>query len=135
MRIPVIIVLALSVPVATASAAPAARIGDATSHGGAVVTGSPNVLIGGRGAARVNDTATCPQFVPGDPPVPHVGGPIVAGSATVLINGRPAARLGDPIVEAAGPGSAVAGGAPTVVIGSGASRPAGRRAGRALRSP
>ena len=26
---------------------PAARVGDTTSHGGAIVTGSPNVIIGG----------------------------------------------------------------------------------------
>jgi uncharacterized Zn-binding protein involved in type VI secretion len=83
-----------------------------------VITGSPDVLIGGAPAARASDTATCPM-VAGNPPVAHVGGPIVAGSGTVLINGLPAASVGAPIVEATGPGSAVAGGDPTVVIGGG----------------
>ncbi len=38
---------------------PAARIGDLTSHGGAIVAGFPQVLIGNMAAARVGDQATC----------------------------------------------------------------------------
>jgi uncharacterized Zn-binding protein involved in type VI secretion len=98
---------------AAASAGPAARLGDPTTHGGAIVAGSADVLIGGMPAARAGDFATCP-LVTGN--VPHVGGPIVTGSATVLINGRPAARMGDSIAEN-GAVSAVAAGQATVLIG------------------
>ena len=103
---------------ATVFAAPAARVGDPTSHGGVVVAGSTNVFIGGLPAARVGSFATCPQSIPGQPPTPHVGGPIVSGAATVLVNGVPAARAGDPIQEAAAQASVVAAGAATVSIGS-----------------
>jgi uncharacterized Zn-binding protein involved in type VI secretion len=90
--------LLLAAPTARAQS-PAARVSDATSHGGVVVgPGAPTVLIGGLPAARVGDIATCPQAPPGQPP--HVGGPIVTGSATVFIGGMPAARLGDTILEA-----------------------------------
>ena len=115
MRIPAL-VLVLSLPAALAPAGPAARIGDPTSHGGAVAAGSPTVFIDGLPAARLGDFATCPVVNAGNPPVPHVGGPIAAGSATVFIGGLPAARLGDPIVEAAS-SSVIAGGSATVLIG------------------
>ncbi|MDX5929287.1 PAAR domain-containing protein [Acidiphilium acidophilum] len=51
--------------------------------GGPILTGSPNVLIGGLPAARVTDKVTC------------VGPPdmVAVGSPTVLINGLPAASL------------------------------------------
>ena len=98
--------------------APAARIGDPTSHGGAVITGSPTVIIGGQPAARVLDTASCPVVPP--PPSglpPHVGGPITTGSSTVFVGGRPAARAGDTIIET-GATSVITTGAPTVLIGN-----------------
>lgn len=75
---------------------PAARIGDnhvcpqVTSKvphaGGAIVAGSPNVLINGIPASRMGDMMLC------------VGPPdsIAGGSASVFINGSPAARMGDP---------------------------------------
>ncbi|MGF1727304.1 PAAR domain-containing protein [Photobacterium nomapromontoriensis] len=74
---------------------PAARVSDnhvcpkVTSKvphvGGPIITGSPNVTIGGLPAARVGDTLVC------------IGPPdkIASGSATVFINGKPAARMGD----------------------------------------
>lgn len=65
---------------------PAAALGDLAAHGGIIATGSFNVLIGGRPAARVGDTVACPF---------HGTGVISKGSFTVLINGMPAARLGD----------------------------------------
>jgi uncharacterized Zn-binding protein involved in type VI secretion len=37
---------------------PAARLGDITAHGGAIIMGFPNVLIGGMPAARVRDIVT-----------------------------------------------------------------------------
>jgi uncharacterized Zn-binding protein involved in type VI secretion len=110
-----VLVLAAASPVAAAPA-PAARGGDPTTHSGAVTQGSSNVFIGGRPAARQGDAASCPQSVPGSPPVPHGGGVISGGSATVRINGRPAARAGDAVTEAAGPGSAVQATQATVLV-------------------
>ena len=95
---------------------PAARMGDATSHGGVITAGHPQVLIGGQPAARMGDMHTCPLVTPGTPPVPHVGGPIAAGSATVLIGGQPAARAGD-MATCTGPPDLIAAGCPTVLIG------------------
>ena len=97
--------------------APAARQGDLTSHGGAVLTGTPTVVIGGRPAARVLDMASCPVVPPQPGPSPHVGGPITTGSATVFIGGKPAARSGDTITET-GATSVITGGAATVLIGN-----------------
>jgi uncharacterized Zn-binding protein involved in type VI secretion len=100
---------------AFAQSAPAARQGDATSHGGAIVSGSATVRIGGQPAARLGDSTVCPAF---SGPVPHVGGPIATGSPSVRINGIPAARVGDIVAETGGPPSVIAPpGAPTVLIG------------------
>lgn len=95
---------------------PAARIGDSTAHGGTIVAGFPNVLIGGMPAARQGDMHVCPMLNPGTPPPPHVGGPIMLGSLTVLIGGQPAARLGD-MVTCSGPPDSIIVGCPTVLIG------------------
>jgi uncharacterized Zn-binding protein involved in type VI secretion len=89
-------------------------MGDMTAHGGVIVVGFPQVLIGGQPAARLGDMHTCP-FV--DPiPKPHVGGPITLGSPTVLIGGQPAARMGD-MATCAGPPDTIIQGCPTVLIG------------------
>src|SRR5689334_2458977 len=112
------VALLLLVP-AAAPAAPAARVGDPTTHGGVVGISSSNVFVGGRPAARVGDFASCPLSTPTSPPLPHVGGPVSTGSASVFVNGRPAARVGDVIVEQNGGVSAIAAGAPTVLIGAG----------------
>lgn len=96
---------------------PAARMGDATAHGGVITPpGCPTVLIGGQPAARLGDMHTCPMVTPGVPPIPHVGGPISMGSATVLIAGQPAARMGD-MATCVGPPDTIAAGCPTVLIG------------------
>ncbi len=95
---------------------PAARMGDPTAHGGVIVAGYPQVLIGGQPAARLGDMHTCPMVTPGTPPVPHVGGPITLGSATVLIGNQPAARVGD-MATCTGPPDTIASGCPTVLIG------------------
>jgi uncharacterized Zn-binding protein involved in type VI secretion len=95
---------------------PAARVGDATSHGTPLSPGpgSADVLIGGMPAWRATaDFHACP-LVSGV--VPHVGGVVAMGSATVLINNLPAARQGDMIVEA-GPPNSIVMGCPTVIIG------------------
>jgi uncharacterized Zn-binding protein involved in type VI secretion len=36
-------------------------VGDATSHGGVVLTGSTRVTLNGRGAARKADKVSCPR--------------------------------------------------------------------------
>lgn len=59
----------------------AARAGDLTGCGDAVVEGSPNVFINGRPAAVVGDKTGC-------------GGAIVTGSTGVFINGKPVAAAG-----------------------------------------
>lgn len=92
---------------------PAARLGDACTHGGTITSGFPMVLIGGLAAARATDLHVCPLV---DGVKPHVGGPITKGSATVLIGGLPAARAGDP-AQCAGPPDMVLAGCPTVLIG------------------
>jgi uncharacterized Zn-binding protein involved in type VI secretion len=92
---------------------PAARMGDSTAHGGAIVGGFPTVLIGGQPAARLTDMHACPMFTG---PVPHVGGPIIGpGSPTVLIGNLPAARMGDSCT-CVGPPDSIIKGAPTVMI-------------------
>ena len=95
---------------------PAARMGDPTVHGGTIVDGFPQVLIGGQPAARLGDMHACPLVTPGVPPIPHVGGPITLGSSTVLIGGQPAARQGD-MATCTGPPDSIAMGCPTVLIG------------------
>ncbi|MGQ8775423.1 PAAR domain-containing protein [Serratia sp. NA_112.1] len=66
---------------------PAARIGDAISHGGAITSGSPNVFINGIPAGVVGiSVAACSL---------HGASVVASGSGTVFINGSPAARLGD----------------------------------------
>lgn len=87
----------------------------------AIIKGQPNVLIGGKPAARLSDpTATCllPSCVPGGP------GFIAVGSSTVFIGKLPAARVGDPSMHptCVGPIPAPKGtiqppGCPTVIIG------------------
>jgi uncharacterized Zn-binding protein involved in type VI secretion len=107
--------------------APAARVGDATAHGGVISPpGCPTVLIGGMPAARMGDMHTCPMVgppppPPPGPPTPHVGGPITMGSATVLIGNQPAARVGD-MATCTGPppkppDTIALPGCPTVIIG------------------
>lgn len=61
---------------------PAARSGDTTDGGNALVQGSSNVFINGRPATTVGDRTGC-------------GGVIVGGAGNVFINGKPAARAGD----------------------------------------
>ena len=96
---------------------PAARMGDMTIHGGMISMGFPQVLIGGKPAARLGDLHTCPMATPGTPPVPHVGGPVTMGSPTVLIGGQPAARVGDMATCVGPPDTIIPPGCPTVLIG------------------
>ncbi len=67
---------------------PQARLGDISSHGGTVVTGSVTTLVNGRPVARMCDLHVCP--LPG-----HGVTPIVSGSFDMTTDGRPNARMGD----------------------------------------
>jgi uncharacterized Zn-binding protein involved in type VI secretion len=73
--------------------------------GGPILSGSPDVFIGGLPAARVTDKVTC------------VGPPdtIIVGSPSVFINGLPAARMGDQTAH----GGVIVTGLGTVLIGTG----------------
>jgi len=73
--------------------------GDATSHGGKVITGAPTTDTQGKRIARVGDQVTCPKKG-------HGGVTIIAtGDPTVLIDGKPAARHGDVTACGATPSS------------------------------
>lgn len=109
---------------------PAARLGDPTVHGGVIVAGFPQVVIGNQPAARIGDMHTCP-VVTGV--VPHVGGPLVLGSFTVMVGNMPQSRVGD-MLACVGPPDAVAMGCPTVMVGmaGGGAGAAGLQTGLAL---
>lgn len=63
-----------------------ARVGDATDHGGTIVSGSPDVNANGIPVARVGDSHVCPI---------HGTNSITSGSPDVNANGIPVARIGD----------------------------------------
>jgi uncharacterized Zn-binding protein involved in type VI secretion len=63
-------------------------MGDATSHGGLIVTGAMRTFVNGRPVARMGDLHACP--IPG-----HGVNPIVTGSLDTFTEGRPNARIGD----------------------------------------
>ncbi|KPF97707.1 hypothetical protein IP86_13020 [Rhodopseudomonas sp. AAP120] len=65
----------------TVNGKPAARAGDTTSDG-SIVEGSSNVFINGKPAAVMGGKTTC-------------GGAVVGGGPNVFINGKPMARAGD----------------------------------------
>ncbi|WP_233835923.1 PAAR domain-containing protein [Paraburkholderia sp. ZP32-5] len=64
-----------------------ACIGDSTTHGGRIITGSDTMNIMGRKAARRGDLVSCP--IEG-----HGVNPIVEGSDMILDNGVPVALHG-----------------------------------------
>lgn len=69
-------------------ARPQARLGDVSSHGGTVITGSVTAFVNGRPVARMCDMHVCP--IPG-----HGVTPIVTGSLDTATDCRPNARMGD----------------------------------------
>src|SRR5579872_3945337 len=69
-------------PDVSVGGAGAARQGDAVKDGAPIVQGSSNVFINGKPAATVGGRVGC-------------GGAIVAGSSSVFVNGKPLARAGD----------------------------------------
>ena len=89
----------------------AAFAGDAPNPcpAGTVTSGSGDVMVGGKQAARAGDTAGCAgPIIEGSPDVfinskpaavqgdkTGCGGSIVSGGSGVFINGKPMARMGD----------------------------------------
>jgi uncharacterized Zn-binding protein involved in type VI secretion len=63
-----------------------ARVGDKTSHGGAILSGSSDVKANNKAEARVGDPVSCPT---------HGTNTIVGGSSTVSANNKKKARIGD----------------------------------------
>lgn len=107
---------------------PACRITDQTAHGGIIVLGFPQVLIGMMPASRISDMHTCPM-VTGI--VPHVGGPFILGSPTVLVGMMPQSRVTDQLVCVGPPDVAVLGEVTVLVGMAGAGGAAGASAGAA----
>lgn len=68
---------------------PVIVVGDRTSHGGVVVSGSPFSVVDGKGIARIGDKVTCPQNGHGGVTT------IATGDMTNIIDGSPVARHGD----------------------------------------
>ncbi|MGE5650292.1 MAG: PAAR domain-containing protein [Bacillota bacterium] len=62
--------------------------GDATDHGGTVVSGAATTDANGRRIARIGDQVTCPRKG-------HGTNAIVSGDPTVIVDGSPVARHGD----------------------------------------
>jgi uncharacterized Zn-binding protein involved in type VI secretion len=65
---------------------PVIRLGDKTSHGGAVLEASPHSDSGGIAIARLGDKTSCPI---------HGNGTIASGDMTMIVDGKPVARNGD----------------------------------------
>jgi len=85
---------------------PATRLGDSTSHGGAIISGSGDVIIDGMPAGRLGDPHACP--LPG-----HGANAITSGYTNILINGIPAAAINDLCAC----GATIVTGSPTVLYG------------------
>lgn len=105
---------------------PACRITDQTAHGGIIILGFPQVLIGMMPASRIGDMHICPMVTV---LVPHVGGPFILGSPTVLVGMMPQSRVTDQLVCVGPPDIAIKG-EPTVLVGmAGAGGAAGAMGG------
>ncbi len=85
---------------------PATRLGDSTSHGGAIISGSGDVIIDGMPAGRLGDPHACP--LPG-----HTVNVVASGYTNILINGMPAAAIS----EICACGASIITGSPTVFYG------------------
>lgn len=64
------------------------RLGDTSSHGGAVASASPDTYCNGIRVARLGDSFACPL---------HGLQTIASASTTVFVNNRGVARIGDSI--------------------------------------
>ena len=77
-----------------------------------IATASQDVIINGRGAARIGDVSTV-HLIPGGRRCGSHTAAIVRGSSSVLINGRPAATVGSGLANC----TSVATGSADVIIG------------------
>jgi uncharacterized Zn-binding protein involved in type VI secretion len=84
----------------------AARLGDLNNTGGAIISGSSKVLIGGKPVAIVTKQ-TINNLMNGAPDA------LVMGSSKVFVENMPVVRMGD---SSAG-GATIVLGCPTVLIG------------------
>jgi uncharacterized Zn-binding protein involved in type VI secretion len=62
-----------------------ARLNDTSTHGGQIVTASPDVIVNGRGCARDGDQLDCPI---------HGRQPITAITSKTFVNGRLVVTVG-----------------------------------------
>lgn len=60
-------------------------VGDATDHGGKVISGSPLHMVDGIPIARLGDEVDCPQHYPGGKP--HGVNKIITAHPTVKVGG------------------------------------------------
>jgi uncharacterized Zn-binding protein involved in type VI secretion len=65
---------------------PLIRLGDKTSHNGAVLEASQHSDSAGKAIARMGDKVSCPR---------HGDGTIASGDTTMIVDGKPVARHGD----------------------------------------
>lgn len=68
-------------------------VGDTTTHGGVVISGSPTCKIRGRPIARLGDLVRCPQNYPDGRP--HGINRIVQVAGRYKVGGIPGACAGD----------------------------------------
>jgi len=68
-------------------------VGDTTTHGGVVISGSPACKIRDRAIARLGDLVNCPQHYPDGRP--HGINPIVQVRGRYKVGGIPGACAGD----------------------------------------
>lgn len=80
------------------------RIGDVTSHGGVIVTGTPRILINGIPQSRIGDVHVCPI---------HGANVIVQGAPHAVGSASPTARIGD----ACACGAVIVSGSPDTITG------------------
>jgi uncharacterized Zn-binding protein involved in type VI secretion len=67
-------------------------VGDATDHGGKVISGSPLHNVDGKPIARLGDQVECPQHYPGG--IPHGVNKIVTAHSSVTVGGTAVAVEG-----------------------------------------
>jgi uncharacterized Zn-binding protein involved in type VI secretion len=67
-------------------------VGDATTHGGKVISGASDQTLNGKAIARKGDEVDCPELYPGG--APHGVNKIIEGSDKYLVMGIPVALEG-----------------------------------------
>ncbi len=87
---------------------PVARLGDSSSHGGAIITSASNTTCEGHLYARVGDTLLCPI---------HGANPIVTGSPGFTVEGAHVARGNGGAGSVTACGAIIIGGAVKTVCG------------------